>query len=119
MHDSFPSASLQQGNHQVQRKKLRGNTLSLYEYIQGNHIDGGGIVQSEKIRQGDNNLELFKDRCLGFSVGKDNTVKDASTQMHTLQGQGWFQNHHRTSEFRISCCNYSETLCIENWGQVL
>lgn len=105
MHDSFPSASLQQGNHQVQSKKLRGNTLSFYEYIQGNHVDRGGIVQSKEIRQGDSNLQLFEDRCLGFSVGKDNIMEDAPTQMHTLQGQRWFQNHHRTATFGVSHCN--------------
>jgi hypothetical protein len=35
--------------------------VSLYKYIQGNHIDRGGCSQSGKIgRQGDNNLELFR-----------------------------------------------------------
>lgn len=52
-------------------------------------------------------------------MGKDNTIEDTSTLMHTLKGQRWFQNHHRTAKLGISQCNYNETLCIESWGQVL
>ena len=48
-------------------------------------MEGELFTVWEDKRQGDNNLELFKDRSLGFSMGKDNLMEDTYRQTHTLE----------------------------------